>query len=152
MATATQTDAIIQQLIATYRDLNTRVRNLSEDRLRLRNGDKPSVRSILILMRDDELAFAQALKERLTGVPMPEIFENEKPVIGNESTEESTQTVISQFGTARATTLTLLRGLTEAQWNESIEGGEMTILGRVQELIASDAEKMEQINGLLGAP
>lgn len=152
MATATQTDAIIQQLIATYRDLNNRVRTLSEDRLRLRTGNKQSVRDVLIQMRDDELAFAQALKERLTGVPMPEIFEHEQPVIGNESTHESTQSVISQFGTARATTLALLRGLSEEQWNESIEGGEMTILGRVQELIASDADKMERINGLLGAP
>lgn len=152
MATATQTDAIIQQLIATYRDLNNRVRTLSEDRLRLRKGDKPSVRDVLVLLRDDELVFAQALKERLTGVPMPEIFENEKPVIGNETEDESTQTVISQFGTARATTLTLLRGLNEEQWNEQIEGSAMTVLGRVQELVASDAEKMERINDLLGAP
>lgn len=152
MATATQTDAIIQQLIATYRDLNNRVRTLSEDRLRLRKGDKPSIRSIVTLMRDGELAFAQALKERLTGVPMPEIFQEETPVIGNESGEESTQTIISQFGTARETTLSLLRGLTDTHWNESIEGGTMTVLGRVQELVASDAEKMEQINGLLGAP
>lgn len=152
MATATQTDAIIQQLIATYRDLNNRVRTLSEDRLRLRKDGKSSVRDVLVLMRDDELTFAQALKERLTGVPIPEIFENEKPVIGNEMENESTQTVISQFGTARATTLTLLRGLNEQQWNEHIEGSTHTVLGRVQELVASDAEKMEQINDLLGAP
>ena len=152
MATATQTDAIIQQLIATYRDLNNRVRTLSEDRLRLRKDGKSSVRDVLVLMRDDELTFAQALKERLTGVPIPEIFENEKPVIGNEMENESTQTVISQFGTARATTLTLLRGLNEQQWNEHIEGSAHTVLGRVQELVASDAEKMEQINDLLGAP
>ena len=152
MATATQTDAIIQQLIATYRDLNNRVRTLSEDRLQLRNGGKPSVRDVLQRLRDDELAFAQALKERLTGVPMPEIFENEKPVLGNESADETTRAIISQFGTARATTLALLRGLSEGQWNETIEGSTYTVLGRVQELVASDAAKMEQINGLLGAP
>src|SRR6478735_7370220 len=138
MATATQTDAIIQQLIATYRDLNNRVRTLSEDRLRLRNGDKPSVRDILMQMRDDELTFAQALKERLTGVPMPEIFENEKPVIGNEAEDESTQSVISQFGTARATTLTLVRGLSGDQWNEQLEGSNTTLLGQVQDVGASD--------------
>lgn len=152
MATATQTDAIIQQLIATYRDLNNRVRTLTEDRLRLRKDDKPSVRDVLIRLRDDELAFAQALKERLTGVPMPEIFEDEKPVIGNEMENETTRTVISQFGTARATTLTLLRGLNEQQWNEHLDDTNHTLLGRVQELVASDADKMEQINNLLGAP
>ena len=60
-------------LIATYRELNMKVRSLPEERLSLGRG-RNTVRHVIVDMRDDELRFSQALKERLTGVPMTNIF------------------------------------------------------------------------------
>ena len=53
-------------LIATYRELNMKVRPLPEERLSLgRSGE--TVRDVILDLRDDELRFSQALKDRLTG-------------------------------------------------------------------------------------
>ena len=52
-------------LIATYRELNLKVRPLLDERLTLgRSGD--SVRDVVLAMRDHELRFSQALKDRLS--------------------------------------------------------------------------------------
>jgi hypothetical protein len=151
MATVTQKDELLQQLIGTYRDLNNRVRPLGEERLRLKRGDHPSIRDVVVQMREDELIFAQALKERLTGVPRPDVLENERPTLGSEQQGDPTAYVISQFGTARATTLSLVRELPEERWTEPIEGGG-TVADRIQELVANDQRQLERLNGLLGAP
>ncbi len=151
MATVTQKDELLQQLIGTYRDLNNRVRPLAEERLRLKRGDHPSIRDVVVQMRDDELIFAQALKERLTGVPRPDVLAEEGPTLGHEQQGDPTAYVISQFGTARATTLSLLRDLSDERWTEPIEGGG-TVVDRIQELVASDQRQLERLNGLLGAP
>jgi hypothetical protein len=149
--TPTQKDELLQQMIGTYRDLNNRVRPLSEERLRLKRGDHPSIRDVVVQMRDDELTFAQALKERLTGVPRPDVIMDQRPTLGLEQSGDPTAYIISQFGTARATTLSLIRELSEERWGEPIEGGG-TITDRITELVANDRRQLERLNGLLGAP
>ncbi len=151
MATTTQKEELLQQMISTYRDLNNRVRPLGEERLRLKHGDKPSIRDVVVQMRDDELTFAQALKERLTGVARPEVITDKRPTLGMEHTDDPTAYIISQFGTGRATTLSLLRELPDQRWAEPLEGGG-TVADRVMELVESDRRQMERLNGLLGAP
>ncbi len=138
---------IIEQLIATYRELNMRVRPLDEETLS-RGGEK-SVRSIVVRMRDDELRFAQAIKERLSGVPMPDVFGEDAPVIGTESESDSTAIIISHFGTARATTLSMFREVDDAAWTAPIEGGK-SIQERAQELAANDVQWLERIRAALG--
>ncbi|MBA3336824.1 MAG: hypothetical protein H0T49_04625 [Chloroflexia bacterium] len=138
-------------LIGTYRELNNRVRPLREERLRLDSAEGKSVRDVVQRMRDDELRFSQALKERLTGVPMPEIFGDDAPVLGTESEDDSTVVLLSQFGTARESTLAMLRGVEGDDWTTAIEGG-TTIAARIEALLANDRKRVEQINGLLGAP
>lgn len=139
---------ITDQLIATYRELNMSVRPLDEATL-AGNGSE-SVRSMITRMRDDELRFAQALKERLTGVPMPDMFGDDAPVIGTESENDSTTIIISHFGTARATTLSMLRGVDDNDWTASIEGGK-SIQERARELAANDTRHLERIRSLLGS-
>ena len=151
MATTSQKDELLQQMISTYRDLNNRVRPLGEERLRLKRGDRPSIRDVVVQMRDDELTFAQALKERLTGVPMPDAIMDQRPTLGLEHQDDPTAYIISQFGTARATTLNLLRELSEERWTEPIEGGG-TVADRIVELVENDRRQLERLNGLLGAP
>jgi len=143
---------LIDGLIATYRTLNMQVRPLPEERLGLANGRDGSVRETIRRLRDSELRFSQALKERITGVPMPEFLHDEQPVIGTEHGEEDSTTVLlSQFGTARESTLAMLRGLSDDEWSQSIEGGK-TITHRIEQLLQNDRVHLEKINGLLGAP
>ncbi len=142
---------LIDGLIATYRELNTKVRPLPEERLRLPAGGG-SVREVVSRMRDSELRFSQALKERVTGVPMPEMFgEDEAPVVGTESSEDSTAALLSQFGTARESTLALLRTLPDEDWDRTLDGGQ-PIRARIRQLRDNDRRQLERIVGLLGAP
>jgi hypothetical protein len=143
----TSRDQLIDALVQTYKELNTRVRPVDEARL-TRAGADGSVRDIVGRMRSDELRFAQALKERITGVPMPEIFGDEDPIIGTESENDSTAMLISQFGTARATTLTMLKGLSDEDWSNPLDEGK-TIHDRISDLAASDKRQLQRIEQLL---
>ncbi len=142
---------LIDGLISTYRELNVKVRPLPEERLQLR-GDGGSVRDVVTRLRDSELRFSQALKERITGVAMPEIFgEEEAPVVGTESSQDTTATILSQFGTARESTLAMLRTLPDEDWDHILEGGQ-PIRARIRQLYDNDRRQMERIVGLLGSP
>jgi hypothetical protein len=142
---------LIDGLIATYRELNTKVRPLPEDRLKV-EGRGGSVRESVTQLRDREMEFSQALKERITGVPMPDHFGDKHiPVIGTESEDDTTAEILSQFGTARESTLAMLRTLPDKDWDSSVEGGE-PIRARINQLYENDRQQLEQIVGLLGAP
>ncbi len=141
---------VVSALIATYRELNGTVRPQPEERLRQRGAEGGSVRDVLTRLRDTELRFSQALKERITGVAMPEMFgEDEAPVIGTETGHEPTAAILSQFGTARESTLAMLRPLSAEGWDQALEGGK-PICARVEELVAHDRRQMERITKLLG--
>ncbi len=143
---------LIDGLIATYRELNTKVRPLPEERLRVGGGNTGSVRDVVTRLRDSELRFSQALKERITGVAMPEMFgEDEVPVVGTESLQDSTAAILSQFGTARESTLAMLRTLPDEDWDRPLEGGQ-PIRGRIRQLYDNDRRQLERIVGLLGSP
>ena len=150
---------LINGLIATYRELNNRVRPLPEERLQVRAGSPEgnadeggSVREVMSRLRDSELRFSQALKELITGVPMPEIFgAGDTPVLGTETPDDTTAMMLSQFGTARESTLAMLRSLPAAEWDHSIEGG-LSVRARIGQLYENDRRRMERIVGLLGSP
>ena len=135
---------LIGGLIETYRVLNNEVRVIPEERLRSSSAGQPSVRDIIRRLRDDELRFSQALKERITGVPMPDIFSgDELPTLGTETEEDTTAMLIAQFGTARESTLAMLRDLPENEWDTEVEGGK-TIRTRVIELLDNDKRQLER--------
>ena len=133
-------------LIATYRELNTKVRPLPEERLVLgKKGD--SVRDVVLAMRDEELRFSQALKDRLSGVA----GETSKTAgVEIPSPDDTTVEVISQFGTARESTLAMLRGMTPENWDEQANGE--SIRGAAEQLLSNDGKHLEQIVRLLGSP
>ena len=136
---------LIDQLIDTYHALNTRVRTVDESRLSAGTAEGGSIEEIVRRMRDDELKYSQALKERVTGVAMPDIFGGgETPVIGTEASEDSTAIMISQFGSAREVTLSLLRDLPAEEWDTPQAGGK-TIRERVNELVDSDQRQLARI-------
>src|SRR5690349_19972854 len=100
---ATTSHTLLSQLIGT-------VRNLDHD-IGVLSGNVPDeVLGTLIAMRDGELHDAQAIKEALSGVPSAVAGEG-SPVLGAEAEQETLPTVLSQFGTARETILSMLREL-----------------------------------------
>lgn len=141
---------LIDGLIATYRDLNMRVRSLPEERLRLA-GAGGSLREAITRLRDDELRFSQALKNLIVGIPMPDLFAEEAPVVGTESSDDTTATILAQFGTARESTLAMLRSLPPADWDTQLDGTP-SVRTRVGQLLENDRRRMEQIVALLGSP
>lgn len=143
----------IDGLIATYRSLNMNVRSLPEDRLQVAGGSggNGSVRDVVLRLRDSELRFSQALKERITGVPMSETLSGQNPVVGTEHEDDTTFSLLAQFGTARESTLAMVRELSAEQWDEGIKGGQ-TIRARIEKLLENDRAQLERINALLGAP
>jgi hypothetical protein len=141
---------LIDGLIATYRELNMRVRQLPEDKMQQRSADSASVRDIVRRLRDDELRFSQALKERITGVPMPDIFGDEAPVLGTENPDDTTAILIAQFGTARESTLAMLQSISDAEWDDAPDGSK-SIKTTIQELVANDRRQLDRIGGLLTA-
>ena len=139
-------------LIATYRELNLRVRPLPEDRLTIgRSGE--TIRDVMLDLRDGELRFSQALKDRLTGSAMIDVFKNAEGVAKAEipSAADTTVEVLSQFGTARESTLAMLQGLAPETWDDG-SGGPLTIRAAAGALLANDRAHMEKIVGLLGSP
>ena len=142
---------LIDGLVATYRTLNMTVRTLPEAQLRRSPGSNgTSVRDIVQQMRDDELRFSQALKVRITtGSPMPDLSQVELPVVGTEHQDDPTAVLIAQFGTARESTLAMLRSLPDPEW-DTTEHGSPTITESIRERLAADRRHLEQIASLIG--
>lgn len=141
---------IVDALISTYRNLNSKVRPLPEDRLRVKGGSG-SVREVVRRLRDDELRFSQSLKEKVSGVPMTmSSFDGEEtPLLGTESDDDSTATMLAQFGTARESTLAMLRSLPDADWGV---GDNDSVRSMATRLVANDKKHLDRIVGLLGSP
>jgi hypothetical protein len=142
---------LIDGLIATYRALNFTVRPHPETQLRAA-GPHGSVRQAVTRLRDRELRFSDALKARLTGVHMPEIFdEAESPVVGTESEDDTTRARLSQFGTAREATLVRLRSVTESAWDQVPDAGGQPIRAETRQLLEHDQQALQQIRQALAA-
>ena len=143
----TEQDGVLSSLIATYRELNLKVRPVPESRASS-DSSGTSIKTLLRTLRDDELAFAQSLKSRLSGVPIEVIEGKDAPLTGNEAEDNSVPMLISQFGTARATTLSLLKGLSHDAWSQPLDDGK-SLLQHVQAIVARDAKVLDQISSLM---
>lgn len=135
--------SIIDTLVNTYRELNTIYRPMGDETLR-----SSGVHDILERMRMDEMLFAQALKERITGVGSMVADGEDDPVIGMEAADDSTVMLISQFGNARATTLTLLKQVEEDDWTRQLDDGQ-SILDHARDLAESDRNQLAKLQRLV---
>lgn len=136
------------QLIETYKMLNTEVRPKDENVLTADRGGT-SVMSVVREMKDDELLFAKALTERITGEIMGNVDdEDAPPVIGNEVADETTRILISQFGSARATTLNTMQSAEDEVWDKPLVDNKK-MLDLAKELAESDRTQVDKIRGLL---
>lgn len=129
-------EQLIESLVATFKDLNTYLRG--QDHV----DSSSQIHQIVDRMRADEMAFAQALKERVTGVGTV----GENTTLGTDSDEGSTLMLVSQFGSARASTLTLLKQLED--WTSTGDDAG-TVLDHVKQLVESDQLQLGAIKDLL---
>lgn len=131
-------NTLISSLVETYKDLNIKYRSAD---------DSGEAREIVVRMRDDEVAFSQALKDHLTGLGTDDGQKNEV-VDGADGTLAH---IISQFGTARATTLNLLKNISnDAAWDAKTEDGK-SIREHVQDLVQSDSNQLQKLSGITGS-
>lgn len=126
--------SLISSLVETYKELNINFRSANET---------AGAREIVARMRDDEVAFSQALKDQITGIGTDDGQRNEVIDGGDQTLAH----IISQFGTARATTLNLLKGLqSDSDWDAKTENSK-SIRENVQDLITSDANQLKKLRG-----
>ena len=152
MSEPTSEQRLFDGLIATYRELNLKVRPLPEERLRL-GGGRNSVRHVIIELRNDELRFSQALKNRLSGGEMADVLHGKQDdlEVAVPPPKDTTAEVISVFGTARESTLAMLRGMPPEAWDDT-SYGPLTIRDASSGLLASDRAHLERVVRLLGSP
>ena len=145
--------AIIGELIATYRELNHRLRGVDFGPARpdteLVNDDK-SVSGILFQMRNRELRASQSIKSVLAGgkaLASDEEVEASGDVTGAPHTVE---VLLSQFGTAREATLSQVRDLSDEAWAQSFDTprGPMALKDYLQSLVDRDRQRLAQIEQL----
>lgn len=131
------TNPHIENLVATYKTLNSSYRNSTPNELLIET---------VKWMRDNEVQFSRALKEQLSGIPADvpagEIVDGSDIPLAQ---------LISQFGTARATTLSLLRdGRIESNWDRPLPDGS-TISSLAEALVASDRNQLERLDAVIAA-
>lgn len=147
--------AIIDQLIATYRELNMKVRGRDFGQLQTPEeliGKSDSVPAILFALRNRELNVSQSVKAMLLGLAVT--GDDETAVLSEQQIAAGTSAsvLLSQFGTARESILSLVRELPDETWEKTFTTprGEMSLRAYLQTLVDRDAERMKQIDGLLG--
>lgn len=134
----------IDALIETYRTLNADLRGRDEATLSARSVVGASARDAVRSLRDNELQFAQALKEHVSGVPPTAAARNDGATLGTEAAGDTTAALIAQFGTARESTLALLRELSDESWSNDLQ-----LQSRTAQLIESDHRHLQAIFGTL---
>lgn len=142
--------AIIGELIATYRELNHRLRGVDfgpakPDRELV--NDNQSVAGVLFQMRNRELRASQSIKSVLSGgnvIGDDEVVVPSSDVTGAQHTVE---VLLSQFGTAREATLSQVRDLPDEAWAQTYETprGSMPLKEYLQSLVDRDRQRMQQI-------
>lgn len=148
---------IINALIATYRELNHKVRaaSLPAAPVDVDRASEDSLDGLLLRLRNRELNASQAIKGMVSTADHMTIEDDESLEIRGAEipiTGELTPAILlSQFGTAREATLSLVRNLPAEEWDKTYPTprGEMTLRQYLQTLVDRDRERMRQIERLL---
>lgn len=147
---------VIDALIATYRELNYKVRN-SDVALSVVDGvtiTDNTVAGILLQLRNRELNASQAVKQMILTSEEVAVEDDEGPLVMAEQTVAGNLTpsiLLSQFGTAREATLSIVRELSDENWarTHKTPRGEMTLQEYLQTLVDRDRQRMQEIENLL---
>lgn len=137
---------LIDRLVATYRILNHTVRQRPEAEL---DGAEGSPRAIIRNLRNNELFFSQNLKARISGQPVGLNEVEGQRDVGTAGLQSTTAELIAQFGTARESTLAMLRSLPDEEWDVTGDFPR-SIRTDVFDLVARDRQVLESLGKVLG--
>lgn len=146
---------IIDALIASYRELNHRVRganineNVTIDEL---TAGHSSISGALFNLRNRELNASQAIKQMLLGGDALADDEQIAELSEQQAAAGVTPSVLlSQFGTAREATLSLVRELPDEEWDKThtTPRGQQTLREYLQSLVDRDRQRINEIDALL---
>jgi hypothetical protein len=137
---------LIDRLVATYRILNHTVRHRPEADL---ERGEASARLIIRKLRNDELHFSQNLKARISGQAVGLDDTEGQRDFGTAGLQSTTAELIAQFGTARESTLAMLRSLPDDQWDVTGEYPR-SIRTEVFELVDHDRQVLDALGKVLG--
>ena len=142
---------LIDSLIGTYRELNLKLRPMAEERLSA-GGNGGSVRDVVAAMRNRELIASQQLKFMLlanaAGASNVEIVD---PASLDPVSNQSTRSLLSEFGTAREAILAVVREMPEEQINTEMASpnGKLSIVSFLSQLVQQDTQDRAKIAQLL---
>lgn len=145
---------IINEMIAVYRDLNLRLRGADLDAIKDKKADNgDTLETILRRMRNREYNSSQAIKLMSMGEDSSDIEEQNPAVVLDELVITGVTPIIllSQYGTAREATLSLVRGMGDEAWDTeySTPRGNMTLREYMRALINDDREDEKMLNQLV---
>ena len=148
---------MIDALIASYRELNHKIRGANiGDEVTVQELEKghDSISGILYQMRNRELNASQAIKRMVQGLDSPQ-SDDEATVLTEQQVASGIRPhiLLSQFGTAREASLSVLRELPDEEWDKEYQTprGRMTLRQYVQSLIDRDREQIRRIDEKLKA-
>lgn len=138
---------VIDGLIASYRELNHRVRGAGLTGA----GEDSPITQILRRLRDRELRASQAIKRMVAGEAAEATDEAEADMAEFQGIPVSPTVLLSQFGTAREATLAMVRELPDEEWNRTVTSpiGEMTLRDYLKSLVDRDRQRMTEIDATL---
>jgi hypothetical protein len=145
---------IINEMIAVYRDLNMRLRGVDLNAIKDKKADNgETVETILRRMRDREYNSSQAIKLMSMGEDSSNIEETNPAAVLDELILTGITPIIllSQYGTAREATLSLIRGLGDEAWDQEHDTprGRMSIREYLRGLINNDREDEKILSQLV---
>lgn len=146
---------LINEMIEIYRDLNMRLRGADLDSIKDQKADNgETVEQILRRMRNREYNASQAIKlMTLEDASAGEIDEAHDSEVLNELVATGVTPIImlSQYGTAREATLSLLRQISDEQLDkeEASPRGKISIREYCRKLVNDDREDEKLLNQIV---
>lgn len=146
---------LINEMIEIYRDLNMRLRGADLDSIKDQKADNgETVEQILRRMRNREYNASQAIKlMTLEDEAAGEIDEAHDSEVLNELVATGVTPIImlSQYGTAREATLSLLRQISDEQLDkeEASPRGKISIREYCRKLVNDDREDEKLLNQIV---
>jgi hypothetical protein len=145
---------IINEMIAVYRDLNMRLRGQDLDAIKDKKADNgETLEGVLRRMRNREYNSSQAIKLMSMGEDSSGIEEANPAAVLDELVVTGIKPIIllSQYGTAREATLSLVRGLDDEAWDSeySTPRGNMTLREYLRALVNDDREDEKLLDQLV---
>ena len=145
---------ILNEMIAVYRDLNLRLRGTDLDSIKGNKADNgETLEQILGRMRDREYNCSQAIKRMSIGDDASGIDEKARAEVLDELilTGITPMILLSQYGTAREATLSLIRSLDDEAWDAERQTprGKMTIREYLRAILNDDREDEKLLSQLV---